>query len=135
MTRHEQDSMLKKRFTVLQTIWMAMILSVTIYPIVAYMVVTRSPVGGFEATDTLFMTLAAVSAGMLVAQFLVRSLLSDDRLFPGVLNKLQRENHGENIADEDMVSGLLQEHQSLGITVWAMGEAPAVFLGGIAEWY
>jgi len=127
MNRHEQDSILKRKFTVLQAIWMAMLLSVTIYPIVGYMIVTRSNMGGFEATDILFMTLAAVSAGMLVAQFFVRKLLSDDKMFPRVLNKLQRENHGENVVDEDMISGLLQEHQSLGITVWALGEAPAIF--------
>ena len=112
---------------VLQTIWTAMVLSVTIYPIVAYIVVTRSKMGGFETTEILFMTLIAMSGGMLAAQFFMRSLLSDDRLFPKALDRLQGKSHDGSLLDEDLISTLLREHQTVGITLWALGEVPAVF--------
>lgn len=127
MTRYERDSMLKKRFTVLQTIWMAMALSVVIYPVLAYIFITRSVMDGFGQTEVLFVAFAAASAVLFLAQLFVRTLLSDGKMFPRIIdNQLTSITEG-SLTEEHLGVLMLQKHQSLGVASWAMGEAPAIF--------
>jgi len=124
---YERDSLLKKRFAVIQTIWVAMVLSVVIYPVLAYIFVTRSVMGGFGQTEVLFVALAAASAVLFLAQLFVRTLLSDGKIFPRIIdNQLTGSTMG-SLTEDHLGALMLQEHQSLGVAIWAMGEAPAIF--------
>ena len=127
MTIYESDSMLKKKFAVIQTIWVAMVLSMVIYPVLAYMFITRSVMGGFDQTEVLFVALAVASAALFLAQVFVRTLLSDGKLFPRIIDKQLTSGSEVSMNDEHLGGLVLQEHQSLGIASWAMGEAPAIF--------
>lgn len=127
MAPYQKESILKSRFAVLQTIWTAMFLSVVIYPVAAYMAVSRTTTGGFEGIMVLYVFLAAASALLLMVQLFVRSLLSDGRMFPRLTTRYAEPGR-EDGSTQDYPGGLLlQEHQSMGIMVWALGEVPGIF--------
>ena len=117
---------------VLQIIWGAMIFSVAVYAAIAWMVRTRAV--GLDAGGPVTMALGAVSIGLLFAQIKLRQNLSDERLFPRILDlgswglspdaaeKLQ-----ELRVPERGVQLILQALVIFSIVIWAMAEAVAVF--------
>ena len=83
--------------------------------------------GGFEKTQVLFAALAAASAGLFLAQLFIRTLLSDGKMFPRIIDKQLTGGPEVSLTDEHLGGLVLQENQSLGVATWAMGEAPAIF--------
>jgi len=122
----------EKGLKVLQLIWGAMVFSVLVYAAIAWMVRTKPMVG--EIGGTLAMALGAVSAGLLLAQFKLRQNLSDEKLFPRILDLGSwglRPEAAEKLkglqVPERGVQLILQAHVIFGIVIWAMAEAVAIF--------
>ena len=116
---------------VLQLIWGAMVFSVGVYMAIAWMVQKR-----ISASDpgVLTMALGAVSAGLFLAQIMLSKNLADEKLFPRILDLGSwgmRPEAAEKLKElhvpERGVQLILQAHVTIGIVIWAMAEAVAVF--------
>jgi len=122
----------EKGMKVLQIIWGAMVLSVGVYAAIAWLVRTRAV--GLDAGGAVTMSLGAVSLGLLVAQVKLRQNLTDEKLFPRILDLGSwglRPEMAEQLKElqvpERGVQLILQAHVIFGIIIWAMAEAVAVF--------
>jgi hypothetical protein len=122
----------EKGMKVLQIIWGAMVLSVGVYAAIAWLVRTRAV--GLDAGGAVTMSLGAVSLGLLVAQVKLRQNLTDEKLFPRILDlgswglkPEMAEQLKELQVPERGVQLILQAHVIFGIVIWAMAEAVAVF--------
>jgi hypothetical protein len=122
----------EKGTKVLQIIWGAMIFSVAVYAVIAWMVRTRAV--GLDAGGPVTMALGAVSIGLLFAQVKLRQNLSDERLFPRILDLGSwglspdaAEQFKELQVPERGVQLILQAHVIFSIVIWAMAEVVAVF--------
>ena len=122
----------EKGMKVLQIIWGAMVLSVGVYAAIAWLVPTRAV--GLDAGGAVTMSLGAVSLGLLVAQVKLRQNLTDEKLFPRILDLGSwglRPEMAEQLKElqvpERGVQLILQAHVIFGIVIWAMAEAVAVF--------
>ena len=122
----------EKGTKVLQIIWGAMVFSVAVYAAIAWMVRTRAV--GLDAGGPVTMALGAVSIGLLFAQVKLRQNLSDERLFPRILDLGSwglspdaAEKLKELQVPERGVQLILQAHILFNIVIWAMAEAVAVF--------
>jgi hypothetical protein len=132
MTRDLVTMPHEKGMKVLQMIWGAMVFSVGVYAAVAWMVRGRVP--GAGVAEPLTYALAAISAGLFLAQFKLRQNLTDEKLFPRILD-LGSWGLRPDVADqlkelqvpERGVQLILQAHVIFGIVIWAMAEAVAVF--------
>ena len=132
MTRDLTTMSYERGMKVLQIIWGAMIFSVGVYAAIAWMVRTR-PVAG-DVGGTLTMALGAVSIGLFIAQVKLRQNLTDEKLFPRILDLGSwglRPDAAEQLKElqvpERGVQLILQAHVIFGIIIWAMAEAVAVF--------
>jgi len=132
MTRDLTTMSYERGMKVLQIIWGAMIFSVGVYAAIAWMVRTR-PVAG-DVGGTLTMALGAVSIGLFIAQIKLRQNLTDEKLFPRILDLGSwglRPDAAEQLKElqvpERGVQLILQAHVIFGIIIWAMAEAVAVF--------
>ena len=122
----------EKGIKVLQIIWGAMVFSVAVYAAIAWMVRTRAV--GLDAGGPVTMALGAVSIGLLFAQVKLRQNLSDERLFPRILDLGSwglspdaAEQLKELQVPERGVQLILQAHVIFSVVIWAMAEAVAVF--------
>ena len=122
----------EKGTKVLRIIWGAMVFSVAVYGAIAWMVRTRAV--GLEAGGAVTMALGAVSFGLFFAQIKLRQNLSDERLFPRILDLGSwglspdaAEQLKELQVPERGVQLILQAHVIFSIVIWAMAEAVAVF--------
>ncbi len=122
----------EKGMKVLRIVWGAMVFSVAVYAAIAWMVRTRAV--GLEAGGAVTMALGAVSFGLFFAQIKLRQNLSDERLFPRILDLGSwglRPDVAEQLKElqvpERGVQLILQAHVIFGIVIWAMAEAVAVF--------
>ena len=132
MTRDLTTMSYERGMKVQQIIWGAMIFSVGVYAAIAWMVRTR-PVAG-DVGGTLTMALGAVSIGLFIAQIKLRQNLTDEKLFPRILDLGSwglRPDAAEQLKElqvpERGVQLILQAHVIFGIIIWAMAEAVAVF--------
>ena len=132
MTRDLTTMSYERGMKVLQIIWGAMIFSVGVYAAIAWMVRIR-PVAG-DVGGTLTMALGAVSIGLFIAQIKLRQNLTDEKLFPRILDLGSwglRPDAAEQLKElqvpERGVQLILQAHVIFGIIIWAMAEAVAVF--------
>ena len=117
---------------VLQIIWGAMIFSVGVYAAIAWMVRTRTLEG--DASGAMTLALGAVSVGLFIAQVKLGQNLTDEKLFPRILDLGSwglRPEVAEQLKElqvpERGVQLILQAHVIFGIVIWAMAEAVAVF--------
>lgn len=117
---------------VLQIIWGAIIFSVGVYAAIAWMVRTRTLEG--DASGAMTMALGAVSVGLFIAQVKLGQNLTDEKLFPRILDLGSwglRPEVAEQLKElqvpERGVQLILQAHVIFGIVIWAMAEAVAVF--------
>jgi hypothetical protein len=122
----------EKGIKVLQIIWGAMIFSVAVYAAVVWMVRTRAV--GMGVGGSVTMALGAVSIGLFIAQIKLRQNLSDEKLFPRILDlgswglsPEAAEQLKELQVPERGVQLILQAHVIFSIVIWAMAEAVAVF--------
>ena len=122
----------EKGMKVLQIIWGGMIFSVAVYAAIAWMVRTRAV--GLDAGGPVTMALGAVSIGLFFAQVKLRQNLSDERLFPRILDLGSwglspdaAEQLKELQVPERGVQLILQAHVIFSIVIWAMAEMVAVF--------
>jgi hypothetical protein len=121
-----------KGMKALQIIWGAMVFSVGIYAAIAWMVRMKS-LGG-DTGRAMTMALGAVSVGLFMAQIKLRQNLTDEKLFPRILD-LGSWGLRPEVADqlkelqvpERGVQLILQAHVIFGIVIWAMADAVAVF--------
>ena len=132
MTQDLTTMSYERGMKVLQIIWGAMIFSVGVYAAIAWMVRTR-PVAG-DVGGTLTMALGAVSFGLFIAQIKLRQNLTDEKLFPRILDLGSwglRPDAAEQLKElqvpERGVQLILQAHVIFGIIIWAMAESVAVF--------
>ena len=122
---------------VLQLIWGAMIFSVGVYAAIAWMVRTEAMgrgAGGGDAGGALSVALGAVSIGLFFAQIKLRQNLTDEKLFPRILDlgswglkPEAAEQLKELEVPERGVQLILQAHVIFGIVIWAMADAVAIF--------
>ncbi len=117
---------------VLQIIWGAMVFSVGVYAAIAWMVRTRAVV--LDTGGTMTMALGAVSVALFLAQFKLHQNLTDEKLFPRILDLGSwglRPEMAERLKElqipERGVQLILQAHVIFGIVIWAMAEAVAAF--------
>ncbi len=122
----------EKGMKVLQIIWGAMVFSVGVYAAIAWMVRTRTV--GLDTGGSMAAALGAVSVGFFIAQIKLRQNLSDEKLFPRILDLGSwglrpevAEQFKELQVPERGVQLILQAHVIFGIVIWAMAEAVAVF--------
>ena len=127
----------EKGMKVLQIIWGAMVFSVGVYAVIAWMLRTRAVglgPGGGDIGGGLTMALGAVSVGLLLAQIKLRQNLMDEKLFPRILDLGSwglrpdvAEQFKELQVPERGIQLILQAHVIFGVVIWAMAEAVAVF--------
>jgi len=124
----ERDRSGARNYTVIQIIWLAFLISVVIYVMVAYIFInsTRYEVAQVPVR-ILFFALATVSLCLFIPQVLLRASLTDSRLFPGILEKVRGNLPGEASMQDPGTQLLLQSHLTFDIIMWALGEAPAIF--------
>jgi len=122
----------EKGMKVLQIIWGAMVFTVGVYAAIAWMVRVRAP--GADTGGALTYALGAISAALFIAQVKLRQNLTDEKLFPRVLDLGSwglRPDAAEQLQElqvpERGVQLILQAHVIFGIVIWAMAEAVAVF--------
>jgi len=122
----------EKGMKVLQIIWGAMVFSVGVYAAIAWMVRTRTV--GMDTGGGMAAALGAVSVGFFIAQTKLRQNLSDEKLFPRIIDLSSwglrpevAEQFKELHVPERGVQLILQAHVIFGIVIWAMAEAVAVF--------
>lgn len=132
MTRDLTTLPQEKGIKVLQIIWGAMVLSVGVYAAIAWMVPARTMRG--EIGSTLTIALGAMSAALFLAQVKLSQNLTDEKLFPRILDLGSwglRPEVAEQLKElqvpERGVQLILQAHIIFGIVIWAMAEAVAVF--------
>lgn len=132
MSRDIADLNHEKGMKVLQVVWGAMVFSVGVYAAIAWMV--RTGPSGAGAGSSLTMALAAVTAALFLAQVRFRRNLSDEKLFPRILDLGSwglRPEAAEKLKElqvpERGVQLILQAHVVFGIIIWSMAEAVAVF--------
>jgi hypothetical protein len=122
---------------VLQIIWGGMIFSVGVYTVMAWMMRTKVVGSGAAPGDTggtLAMALGAIAAALFIAQVKLSKNLTDEKLFPRILDLGSwglRPEAAEQLQElqvpERGVQLILQAHVIFGIVIWAMAEAVAVF--------
>jgi len=122
----------EKGMKVLQIIWGAMIFSIGVYAAMAWMMRTRT--FGGDVGGAMTMALGAVSVGLFFAQIKLRQNLTDEKLFPRILDLGSwglRPDVAEQLKElqvpERGVQLILQAHVIFGVVIWAMAEAVAVF--------
>lgn len=122
----------EKGIKVLQFIWGAMVFSVGVYGAVVWMLPARA--AGEGSGGSLTIALGAVSAALFLAQIKIGQNLSDERLFPRILDLGSwglkpevAEQLKELQVPERGVQLILQAHVIFGVVIWAMAEAVAVF--------
>ena len=118
---------------VLQIIWGAMVLSVGVYAAIAWMMRTRA-MGSGGGGEAITVSLGAVSIGLFLAQFKLHQNLTDEKLFPRILDLGSwglRPEMAERLQElqvpERGVQLILQAHLIFGVVIWAMAEAVAAF--------
>ena len=116
-----------RKCMILQFIWFSLLTTIVMYVIVAWLVVksdiltARAPVGIISSV------LIILSAGLATAQLLLRTFLSDDKLFSRIIARMPDNLSDEMEADDCASHMFLANHMSLSIVIWVMGEAPAIF--------
>jgi hypothetical protein len=118
----------EKGMKVLQIIWGAMVFSVGVYAAIAWMVLDG------DAGGAMTMALGAVSVALLFAQIKLWQNLTDEKLFPRILDLGSwglrpevAEQLKERQVPERGVQLILQAHVIFGVVIWTMAEAVAVF--------
>ena len=116
-----------KNYLNLQILWLAMAAAIVIYVGVAYFFLGNVQFAVPGQVGILFPLLILISAAVLAAQIVLRIFLSDDRMFPRILQELLTfPTEGPILPDlEGQI--LLRQHVSFHIVIWALGEAPAIF--------
>jgi hypothetical protein len=122
----------EKGIRVLQMIWGAMIFSVGVYAAIAWFVRTQVPAG--DAGRAVTIALAAVTAALFLVQIRIHQNLTDEKLFPRILDlgswglkpEVAEQFKGLKVPERG-VQLILQAHVIFGIVIWAMAEAVAVF--------
>ena len=119
-------------FTVLQIIWGAMVFSIGIYGVVLWMVPDLP--GGMERPGGPAAVLGVVSAGLFILQARLYRNLTDEKLFPRILDLGSWGLRPEAAArlqelkvPERGLQLIAQAHMVFGVLIWALAEAVAVF--------
>lgn len=116
-----------RKCMILQFIWFSLILTIVMYLLVAWFVVESAIFPGQGPVGIIFPVLTVLSAGLLAAQLFLRTYLSDNKLFPRILTRIQ-DDLLDGPDSEDCAGHLfLANHMSLSIIIWVLGEAPAIF--------
>ena len=117
----------EKNYATLQIIWLSMVVSVVIYFFVARYVLADPGFGPQVPVGVIAITFVILSAALLMAQLLLRTLLSDDKLFPRFREEKTTGSPETFIGGDAGARFLLQNHMTFSLILWALGEAPAIF--------